>query len=146
MFNDGLRARLQTELPQADEIALIRDALVEEMRLRSSAEASKAQELEREFARQQIANAELSQQTRIAEEERARSVHLRDEAERMARETAAAHLSDIAVLQTQIGQMGRSQQALEAETNRLKTAREHKTALFKYIALLAITTITPLRS
>ena len=45
ILNDGLRSRLQAEHSAEEEIALIRDALVEEMTLQVNADAEKAKEL-----------------------------------------------------------------------------------------------------
>ncbi len=45
MLNDGLRARLQTGHSEDEELQIIRDALVEEMKAKADAEAERAQQL-----------------------------------------------------------------------------------------------------
>ena len=65
MLNEELRSRLQAEHTDDDEIALIRDALVEEMRVRAETEANKAKKL------QEVVFKREAELTAIADEKKA---------------------------------------------------------------------------
>ena len=71
ILNDGLRARLQSDKTENGEaeIALIRDALVEEMKVRATAEANKAQQLQDIVSQKEMAIGELDARERLKDAE-----------------------------------------------------------------------------
>ncbi len=71
VLNDGLRARLQTEKPENGEaeVALIRDALLEEMKTRAAAVAEEAQRLQATVNQKEATLSELDARDRAKDEE-----------------------------------------------------------------------------
>jgi len=130
MFNDGLRSRLQTEHSEQDEIALIRDPLVEEMRLRAEDEGNKAKTLELEVRKRDSDIATLADQKRAVEEENARTKKAKEEADEAARLALASQGAELGDVKTRL-------QAMEqAELRRIEKEQEDKAAREKKAALL----------
>jgi len=116
MFNDGLRSRLQTEHSEEAEVALIRDALVEEMRLRAEEEANKAKALEDEVRKRDSDIATLADQKRAVEEENAQTKKEKEEADEAARLALASQGAELGDLKTRL-------QAME-QTNKIRADKE----------------------
>jgi hypothetical protein len=135
MFNDGLRSRLQTEHSEEAEVALIRDALVEEMRLRAEEEASKAKALEAEVRKRDSDIATLADQKRAVEEENTQTKMAKEEAEEAARLALASQGAELGDVITRLQAME------EAELRRVeedRAAREKNAALFAYLGCLIV--------
>jgi hypothetical protein len=90
MLNDGLRTRLKGEHSEEAEIALIRDALVEEVKLLAEAEAQKAKILEDEIRNRDSELAAVTAQKEAAEHEHAQTKKEKEEAEAAADAAEAA--------------------------------------------------------
>lgn len=94
MLNDGLRTRMQGDNTEEAEIALIRDALVEEVKRLAESEAQKAKCLQEEVLKRDSALAMLAAQKETAEEENVQTKKQKEEAE------AAAAKAEASVSQT----------------------------------------------
>jgi hypothetical protein len=81
MLNDGLRTRLQGEHTDAEEMALIRDALVEEVTLLAESEAERVRVLEDEIQKRNSALAALAAQKQTVEQDNAETKKQKEEAE-----------------------------------------------------------------
>ena len=127
MFNDGLRSRLQTEHSEETEIVLIRDALVEEMKIRAEEEASKAKALEAEVQKRDSDIAALADQKRVIEEENVQTKKAKKQADEAARQALASQEAELGEVKTRL-------QAME----NIEQRRVEKTALFSYVGLLSI--------
>lgn len=127
MFNDGLRSRLQTERSEDAEVVLIRDALVEEMRLRADEESSKAKALEAEVLKRDSDIAALADQKRAVEEESAQAKRAKEEADEAAQQALASQGAELGDVKNRL-------QAMEED----RAEREKKTALFTYLVWLAV--------
>jgi hypothetical protein len=136
MFNDGLRSRLQTEHSEEAEIALIRDALVEEMRLRAEEEASKAKALEAEVRKRDSDIATLADQKRAVEEENAQTKRAKEEAEEAARLALASQGAELGDLKTRLQAMEEAEKARAVDEAKRKEDDAKQRALLIYLALL----------
>ncbi len=138
MFNDGLRSRLQTEHLEEAEVVLIRDALVEEMRLRAEDEASKAKALEAEVLKRDSDIAALANQKRAIEEENAQTKRAKEEADEAARLALASQGAELGDVKTRLQAMEEVElRRVEKEQEDL-VEREKKAALFTYLAFLTV--------
>ncbi len=137
MLNDGLRTRLQAEQSEEGEVALIRDALVEEIRLRAEAEANKAIALQAELEKRDFDIAILAEQKRTAEVEINRAKKDKDEADAAARLALASQKDELGAME------GRLRAMEDADRERIQTetirgiARAKSGALWLYVVLLA---------
>lgn len=136
MFNDGLRSRLQTEHSEEAEIALIRDALVEEMRLRAEDEANKAKVLEEEVRKRDSDIATLANQKRAIEEENAQTRRAKEEAEESARLALASQGAELGDVKTRLHAMEQAEKLRAAEEAQRKADSIKLRAMLKYLALL----------
>jgi hypothetical protein len=94
MLNDGLRSRLQGENTEEAEMALIRDALVEEVKRLAESEAQKAKCLQEEILKRDSALAALAAQKQTVEQENVQTKKQKEEAE------AAVAMAEASVSQT----------------------------------------------
>lgn len=128
ILNDGLRARLQSEktVDGEAEIALIRDALVEEMKALAAAEANKAQQLQNAVKEHEAAFTALDAEKRAKDEEIEKlKAKVTEEATRSkaASEQLAAQRGEIDKLKSQWCEM--------------EEVKKQRLALVGYIGLLA---------
>jgi len=119
ILNEGLRSRLKTEQSEEKEIALIRDALVEEMKARGDAEANKSRQLEADLtsldAQKRAKDEEIQKlMTKVAEEE--------------SRSKAASG---------QLAEQGREIDELKSKWDKMEEVKKHRLALASYFGLLA---------
>lgn len=129
MLNDGLRARLHSENAENGdtEIALIRDALLEEMKARAAAEADKAQQLQDVVNQKEAALSELDARERSKDEEVKRlSTRVAEEESRA--KAADERLTAQCVEVTQ----------LKASLERIEEGKKQFFALVRYLGLLAV--------
>lgn len=136
MFNDGLRSRLQTEHLEEAEIALIRDALVEEMRLHAEEEANKAKNLEKEVQKRDSNIASLADQNRAIEAENAQTKKAKEEADEAARRALASQGAELGDLKTRLQAMEQAEKVRAAEEAKRNEDAVKRRALLIYIALL----------
>lgn len=136
MLNDGLRSRLQTEHSEEDEVALIRDALVEEMRLRAEEEATKAKTLEDEVRRRDLDIAALAHQKRAVEAENAQTKKEKAEADAAARLALATQGAELGAVKDRLQAMEQAEKIRAADETRRKEDALHSRAMGVYIALL----------
>ena len=129
ILNDGLRARLQSEKAENGEaeIALIRDALVEEMKARAAAEADKAQQLQDIVNQKEAALGVLDARERLKDEEVKRLTI------RVAEEEYRAKATD-----ERLTAQGVEVAQLKANLERIEEGKKRRFALFRYLGLLTI--------
>lgn len=118
ILNDGLRARLASAESGDAEIALIRDALLEESNKRFEAERDRAQQLESTIKGKDATLSALDEEKRAKEQEI---------------EKLRTELNEKQSLVVSAGQQNESQAAMIAE---LKAKSEGREALLKYLVLL----------
>ena len=135
MLNDGLRSRLKTGQTDDAEIALIRDALVEEMKLRADAEAKRAEQLRETVQQREAALAALADQKKATEEENALIKKQKAEAQADANERLVSQGAKLDVLKSKMQAMEDAEQARVETAKREKLQRQ---ALFAYFGLLAV--------
>lgn len=142
MLNDGLRSRLQAGHTDEAEIALIRDALVEEMRLHAEVEANKAKELQQEVLKRDSELAALAIQKQAAENESAETKKQKVEAEAAARQQGAELDAAKARLHAMEGaELRRAEKDTEDQARR-DEQNAFYTYLFWLVLVLAISTIS----
>lgn len=129
ILNDGLRARLQSENIENGEveIALIRDALLEEMKARAVAEADKAQQLQAIVSQKEAALSELDAREQLKDEEVKRL------SKKVAEEEAKARLAD-----ERLTAQGLELVQLKAALERNEEGKKQRVALFGYLGLLTL--------
>jgi len=138
MLNDSLRSRLQSEHSDEEEVALIRDALVEEMRLRADEEANKAKALEEEVRKRESDIATLADQKRAVEEENAQTRKAKEESEEAARLALASQGAELGAVKTRLQAMEEAEKArADADAERKKEAVKLR-ALISYSASLMV--------
>ncbi|MGC2518278.1 MAG: hypothetical protein WA373_04130 [Burkholderiales bacterium] len=127
VLNDGLRARLQSENAGngETEIALIRDALLEEMKARAAAEADKAQQLQATVKQKEAALSELDARERSKDEEVKRL------SARVAEEESRAKAAD-----QRLTAQGLEVVQLKVALERIEEGKKQRLALFGYFGLL----------
>ena len=138
MFNDGLRSRLQTEHSEEAEVALIRDALVEEMRLRADEEAKKAKALEEEVRKRDSDIASLADQKRAVEEENAQTKKAKEEADEAARKALASQGAELGDVRTRLQAMEEAELRRVEKEQEDRATREKKAALYAYLGCLIV--------
>ena len=129
ILNDGLRARLQSVKAENGEaeIALIRDALVEEMKARAAAEADKAQQLQDVVNQKEAAIGVLDARERSKDEEVKRLIA------RVAEEESRANAAD-----QRLTAQGAEIAELRAHLERIEEDKKQRFALFRYFGLLTL--------
>lgn len=129
ILNDGLRARLRSEKTENGEaeITLIRDALLEEQKVRAAADADKAQQLQATVKQQEAALGELDARARAKDEE------VRRLSNRVAEEESRAKAADerLTAQGLEVGQ-------LKAALGRMEDGKRQRLALFGYFGLLSL--------
>jgi hypothetical protein len=138
MFNDGLRSRLQAEQSEEEEVALIRDALVEEMRLRAEEEASKAKALEEEVRKRDSDIATLADQKRAFEVENAQTKRAKEEADEAARLALASQGAELGDMKTRLQAMEEAELRRVQKEQEDRATREKKAALSTYLGCLIV--------
>lgn len=136
MFNDGLRSRLQTEHSEEAEVALIRDALVEEMRLRAEEDAGKAKVLEEEVRRRDSDIVTLANQKSAVEEENAHTKKAKEEAEEAARLALATQGAELGEMKARLQAMEEAEKSRAIEEAKRNDKATKRRALLTYLALL----------
>lgn len=141
VLDDALRARLKYEKKEEDEIVLIRDALIEEMKARVTAETNKAQEMKaladaEANKAQQLSNAIKEKETAAAvldAENRAKDVEIAKLKIRLGEEEASTGEANkkIAELDNRVSEWESKWQIRE------ETKKKHFT-IFCYFGILAV--------
>jgi hypothetical protein len=146
MLNDGLRSRLQSEHSEEGEIALVRDALVEEMRLRAEAEAEKAKVLEEAVIQRDTELATLAAQRFALEQDHAYAKQQKEDVENLAKLALASQGAELDVLKSKVLAMEVAEkERAEADALR-KTDVEKGKALRVYLALLVAVSLASVLS
>ncbi len=132
ILNDGLRARLQSKNGEdgedgEDEIAFIRDALVEEMKAHAAAEADKAQQLQDVVNQKEAALGVLDARGRSKDEE------VKSLIARVAEEESRARAAD-----QRLTAQGAEIAELKAHLERIEDGKKQRFALFGYFGLLTL--------
>jgi hypothetical protein len=129
VLNDGLRARLRSEnaVNGEEEIALIRDALLEEMKARAAADANRAQQLQATVEQQEAALGELDAR------ERAKDAEVKRLSTRVAAEESRAKAAD-----ERLTAQGLEVAQLKATLGRMEDRKRQRLALFGYFGLLIL--------
>jgi hypothetical protein len=135
MLNDGLRARMQGEHSSDVEIEMIRDALVEELKIRADAEEAKAKHLQNTIGEREVQLATLAEQKLAIEAEKAKSIREKEESEAVANRALAARDNEIGSLQTRLQTL----ESIEQDRVKKEEARIAKrNAFLKYIGCLVV--------
>ena len=142
MFNDALRSRLQTEHSEEAEVALIRDALVEEMKMRAEAEANKAEALQDEVRERESQIAALADQKRAAEAESAQTKRQKEEAEEAARLALASQEAELGAVKTRLQAMEEAESRRVEKEREEQAQREKRAALSSYLGWLFVVVLT----
>ena len=136
MLNDGLRSRLQNEQSEDAEVALIRDALVEEMRIRAEEEETKAKALEAEVLKRDSKLATLQAQNRAIEEEKSKTAKAKEEAEEAARRTHASQEKELNDLKVRLQAMEDAEKVRAEAEAKWQADAVKRGALLKYLGML----------
>lgn len=134
MLNDGLRSRLKTDQSAEAEVALIRDALVEEMRLREEEVASKAKALEEEVRKRDITIASLTDQKRIVETESAQTKKAKEDADEAARLALASQVEELREVKARLQLMEDTERRRVEGEQEDQATRKKKKLLTVYLA------------
>ena len=102
MLNEGLRTRLQGEHTEEAEIALIRDALVEEVKLLAETQALKAKFLEDEIRKRDSELAAITAQKQAAEHEHAQTKKQKEETEAAASQVLSLQGAELNAVKTRL--------------------------------------------
>lgn len=154
MINDGLRSRLKSEHPveAEEEIALIRDALIEELRARAEDEAKKTHKLQDELqARadddakktQQLQNELLARESVLStldSEMRSKSEEIQSknsELERLRNKVAEEESRSLAAGEKLIAQSTKMAE-LKTSLEISEESKKRQSALIRYVGLLAL--------
>lgn len=126
ILNDGLRARLQSEKVENGEaeIALIRDALLEEMQARAAAEAQQLQN---------IVNQQEADLSELDASERSKDAEVKRLITRVAEEESRAKAAD-----QRLTAQGAEIAELKAHLERIEEGKKQRFALFGYFGLLTL--------
>ncbi len=138
MLNDGLRVRLQSGQTDDVEVALIRDALVEEMRLHAETEASKANELQQEVLKRDSELAALAAQKKAAENESAETKKQKAEAEAAAMQALSFQGVELDAVRTRLQAMEVSELRRVQKETADQVKRDERIALYTYFGWLAL--------
>lgn len=138
MFNDGLRSRLQTEHSEEAEITLIRDALMEEIRLRAEGEANKANALEDEVRKRNSEIATLADQKRAVEEESAQTKRAKEESDEAARLALASQGAELSDVKTRLQAMEQAERRRVEKEQEGTATRDENAARLAYLGCLVV--------
>jgi len=127
VLNDGLRARVAAGQPEEEEIRLVRDALVDQMRLRAEQEKAKISELTADLAAKNAALAES------AEEQKSKDTEIADLQRRLAAEEAKLKVADKAMESLNV-----KQSDLESQFAALRTEGQRRKAILSYLSVLVL--------
>lgn len=138
MFNDGLRLRLQSGQTDETEIAFIRDALVEEMRLHAEAEANKAKELQQEVLKRDSELAALAAQKQAAEYESAETKKQKAKAEAAAKQELSSQGVELDAVRARLQAMEGAELRRAQKETADQVKRDERKALYIYLSLLVL--------
>lgn len=138
MLNDGLRTRLQSSQTDEAEIALIRDALVEEMKIHADAEAHKAKELQQEVLRRDSELAALAAQKQAAENESADTRKQKAEAEAAASQMLVSQGAELNDVKTRLQAMEDAELSRVNKKKEIQARRDNLKSLYSYLGWLAL--------
>jgi hypothetical protein len=136
MLNEGLRSRLRAGETDEVEVALIRDALVEEMRQRAEAEATKTKTLHEEILKRESEIAALAEHNKLIAEESTQTKKQKEEAEAAAREAVASQGAQIEELRSKVLAMTDSEAARSKSEQLRRAAEDRNKALLQYCGML----------
>jgi hypothetical protein len=151
MLNDGLRSRLQGESTEEAEMALIRDALVEEVKRLAESEAQKAICLQEEVLKRDSALAALVAQKQTVEQENVQTKKQKEEAEAavaMAEasvshtkaELAAAH-EEKSKLAGTLQQTNQTISDLQARLSAIETEKARNRKIWRVVGSIVLTLV-----
>lgn len=138
MLNEGLRSRLATNQPDETEVALIRDALVEEVRLQAEAEATKAKELQQEILKRDSELATLTAQKQAAENESAETKKQKAEAEAAARLVLSSQGAELDAVKARLQAMEEAELRRAAKDTEDQARLDKRKALYTYLSWLVL--------
>lgn len=138
MLNDGLRSRLQTGHTDEAEIALIRDALVEEMRLHAEAEENKAKELQQEVLKRDSELAALAAQKQAAENESAETKKQKAEAEAAAMQVLSSQGAELDAVKARLQAMEGAELRRAEKDTEDQARRDKRKVFYTYLGYLVL--------
>lgn len=138
VLNEELRSRLKADQTDDAEIALIRDGLVEEMRLRAEADATKAKELQEEILKREADLSTLAEQKKMVEDESAATKKQKAEADAATMQTLASQGAELKAVKARLHEMEEAElhRAEKEKDNQAK--RDKRKALFTYLGYLVL--------
>ena len=138
MLNDGLRTRLQGEHTEEAEIALIRDALVEEVKLIAEAEAQKAKILEDEIRKRDSELATITAQKQMAEHEHAQTKKQKEEAEAAASQVLSSQGVELNTVKARLLAMEEAEHQRAEKEKAEDAIRKNRKSLHTFLWLLVL--------
>jgi hypothetical protein len=127
ILNEGLRSRLKSDQHEEAEIALIRDALVEEVKAQAAEEANKSQQLHNRVKERDAALIALDAKTQ-AKEEKIAELKAKVGVEETRSKAVRAQLT------TQSAEIN----TLKSKLTQIEESKKQQRALFGYFGLLAV--------
>lgn len=154
ILNDGLRSRLKAEHPveAEEEIVLIRDALIEELKAQADDESKKAQKLQDELLAQAVDEAKKTQKLQDELLERESALSILDSEMRSKSDEIQNKNSELELLRTKVAEeeshsvivsnklttQGAEITELKSKLDTMEESNGKLFTLFRYIGLLAI--------
>lgn len=127
VMNDGLRSRITAGQPEEEEIKLVRDALVEEMRLQAEREKTRAEELKGVVEDKEAALAESQRKGKAKDEQ------IKELRNMLGEEEAKSRTGD-----DQLSQLSDAQSKLESKVAQMEEEKLQRRALLVYLGLLVL--------
>jgi len=127
ILNEGLRSRLKSDQPEEAEIALIRDALVEEVKAQAAEEANKSQQLQNRVRESDAALLALDAKMKAKDEEIA---ELKTKVDKEETGSKAVHKQ----LEAQSDEIIE----LKSKWQRMEESKKQRRSLFGYFGLLVV--------
>lgn len=127
VMNEGLRSRIDAGQPEQEEIQLVRDALVEEMRLQAETEKARVKELTEVLEGKSAALAQSSK------ERKAKDAEIKELQKKLDEEAEKSRAAD-----ERLSRLTKEQSKLESKMAQMEDERLQRTALFTYLGLLIV--------
>jgi hypothetical protein len=138
VFSEGLRSRLRTAHSDDEEKQLIRDAIIEELKLRADEEKRRAENSEKELHRKNEKIAELSKQTALIHQQYERERKIREEAESSAKKSGEIYDSKIFEMSKRVTELENDRIIRDKKDNEEKQTKERRKSRNIYLACLFI--------
>jgi hypothetical protein len=146
VFSEGLRSRLKISHSDDEERQLIRDAIIEELRLRVNEEKRRAENSEEELHKKDERIAELSKQTVLIHQQYECEKKQREEAEGSAQKSEEIYDSKIFEMSKRITELENDRIARDQKDNEERQTKERRKSRNIYLSCLFIILLASLFS